>query len=264
MVLRDRTAVVTGSGGTGCGRAIAVRLATDGAAVVVTDIIEAGGHETVQLIQRGGGRAALLRTDLRDEHQVRGLVKFAEDTFGDLTVLVNNASAPFRPEFEMDHWVETAQTEFIGALQATRYAVEAMRRSGGGAIVNIASISALWHGRRTPGGAPAYDAAKAGLLRLTTGLAELAKSDGIRVTCLAPGWIATDGPRQYWESLTPEQRRQRGVPARLLTMTDVANAVVRLATDDSMAGRVVLWWSEDAPRLITWGDRGYHEAIDLV
>jgi len=62
--------------------------------------------------------------------------------------------------------------------------------SGGGAIVNIASISALWHGRRSGGAAPAYDAAKAGLLRLTTGLAGLAESDAIRVNALAPGWIA--------------------------------------------------------------------------
>src|SRR4029077_8013418 len=140
--------------------------------------------------------------------------------------------------------------------------VEAMRRSGGGAIVNIASISALWHGRRTPGGAPAYDAAKAGLLRLTTGLAELAKSDGIRVTCLAPGWIATDGPRQYWESLTPEQRVERGVPSKLLSTAQVGDAVVGLATDRSLLGRVLVGWPDDEPRLIQWGDRGYEQFVE--
>jgi NAD(P)-dependent dehydrogenase (short-subunit alcohol dehydrogenase family) len=262
MVLRDRTAVVTGSGGAGCGRAIAVRLANDGAAVVVTDINETGGEETVRIIQHGGGRAAFFRADVRDEAQVRDLIAFAHETFGDVTVLVNNASGPFRRGFEMEYWAETASTEFIGALHATRYAVDAMRRSGGGAIVNISSISALWHGRRYPGAAPVYDAAKAGLLRLTTGLAELAASDGIRVNCLAPGWISTDGPRQYWESLTPVERRERGVPARLLMTTEIADAVVRLATDDSLAGRVLLWWSDDAPRLIAWADPGYRDAID--
>jgi NAD(P)-dependent dehydrogenase (short-subunit alcohol dehydrogenase family) len=262
MVLRDRSAVVTGSGGAGCGRAIAVRLANDGAAVVVTDINETGGQDTVRLIQDSGGRAAFFRADVRDEAQVRDLVVFANDTFGDVTVLVNNASGPFRPGFEMEYWVETVNTEFVGALHTTRFAVDAMRRSGGGAIVNIASISALWHGRRYPGAAPIYDAAKAGLLRLTTGLAELAKSDGIRVNCLAPGWISTDGPRQYWESLTPAQRLERGVPARLLTTTEIADAVVRLATDEALAGRVLLWWSDDAPRLIAWADPGYRAAID--
>jgi NAD(P)-dependent dehydrogenase (short-subunit alcohol dehydrogenase family) len=138
-----------------------------------------------------------------------------------------------------------------------------MRRHGGWAIVNVSSISALWHGRKTEGRAPAYDAAKAGVLRLTTGLADLASADNIRVNCLAPGWIATDGPRQYWESLTAGQRRERGVPARLLTTAEIASAVVRLATDDSLAGRVLLWWSDDEPQLIAWGDRGYLDALNL-
>jgi len=255
--LHNRTAIVTGSGGAGCGRAIAERFARDAAAVVVTDINDTGGEETVQRIRDGGGRAAFFHADVREEHQVRDLIAFAEDTFGDLAVLVNNASGPFRPGFEMEYWVDTAMTEFIGALHAIRHAVMAMRRARGGAVVNVASISALWHGRRTPGGAPAYDAAKAGLVRLTTSLADLARTDNIRVNCLAPGWIATDGPRQYWESLSPERRQELGVPARLLTTTEIADAVARLATDDSLAGRVLLWWSDDAPRLIAWGDRGY-------
>jgi NAD(P)-dependent dehydrogenase (short-subunit alcohol dehydrogenase family) len=139
-----------------------------------------------------------------------------------------------------------------------------MRRSGGGAIVNITSISALWHGRRFGGAAPAYDAAKAGLLRLTTGLAALADSDGIRVNALAPGWIATDGPRQYWESLTPEQRVERHVPATLLTPAQVADAVFLLANNLALAGRVFVWWSEDSPRLIEWGDRGYAGYADFA
>jgi NAD(P)-dependent dehydrogenase (short-subunit alcohol dehydrogenase family) len=136
-----------------------------------------------------------------------------------------------------------------------------MRRSGGGAVVNIASISALWHGRKTPGGLPGYDVAKAGVIRMTTRLASLAKTDGIRVNCLAPGWIATDGPRQYWESLTPSERVERSLPSRLLTIDQVANAVVRLADDVSLAGRVLVWWSDDAPQLIQWGDRGYRDVI---
>jgi NAD(P)-dependent dehydrogenase (short-subunit alcohol dehydrogenase family) len=140
-----------------------------------------------------------------------------------------------------------------GAVYATRWAIEPMRRGGGGAVVNIASISALWHGRKTPGGLAGYDVAKAGMIRMTTRLASLAESDGIRVNCLAPGWIATDGPRQYWESLTPPERIERGVPSRLLTVDQLSDAVVRLAEDRSLAGRVLVWWSEDVPHLIQWG-----------
>lgn len=264
MILHRRTAVVTGSGGSGCGRAIALRLATEGAGVVVSDTDAAGGEETQRLIEAAGGRAVFRPADVRREVEVRKLLSFAEDRFGPIGLLVNNATAPFQHGYDMEGWLTTAETDFIGPLIATRYAVEAMRRAGqGGAIVNVSSISALWHGRRTPAGAPVYDAAKAGLLRLTTGLAELAKTDKIRVNCLAPGWIATDGPRQYWESLTPEQREERGIPARLLTTAQIADAAVRLATDDSLAGRVLFWWSDDEPKLIEWGDRGYRDAAPI-
>jgi NAD(P)-dependent dehydrogenase (short-subunit alcohol dehydrogenase family) len=260
MIVRGHTAVVTGSGGTGCGRAIAVRLAREGAAVVVSDVNEGGGQETVRLIQADGGRAAFLRTDVRDGRQVRDLIGFAGQTFGDLTILVNNASGPFHPGHEAEYWTETIETELLGTAHGVRYAIDAMRRGSGGAIVNIASISALWHGRRTPGGASGYDTAKAGVIRLTTSLASLAETDRIRVNCLAPGWIATDGPRQYWESLTPEERRERGVPTRLLSTIQVADAVVALISDETLAGRVLVWWSDDSPRLIAWGDPGYRRA----
>jgi len=259
---RNQIVVVTGAGGSGCGRAIANRFARDGAAVVVSDINDAGGHETVRLIEREGGRAVFQRADVRDEREARELVAFGERTFGRVTILVNNASAPFRPGEPLEHWTDTVHTDLLGSMFCTRAAIDAMRRAGGGAIVNIASISALWHGRGTPGGAPAFDVAKAGLIRLTTTLASLATTDHIRVNCLAPGWIATDGPRQYWESLTPAERLERGVPSRLLTTDQIADAVVRLATDTSLAGRVLVWWSEDSPRLIRWGDRGYAEYDD--
>jgi NAD(P)-dependent dehydrogenase (short-subunit alcohol dehydrogenase family) len=256
--------IVTGSGGAGCGSAIARRFANDGAAVVVSDINEQGGDETVQLIRSDGGHAAFLRTDVRVETEVRDLIAFTERTFGRVTTLINNASGPFRPDEPPEYWADTVQTEFLGALHATRYAIEAMQRHGGGAIVNIASISGLWHGRRFPTRAPAYDAAKEGILRLTTTLQYLATTDNIRVNCLAPGWIATDGPRQYWESLTPAERIARGVPSRLLSLDDIANAVTRLATDQTLAGRVLVWWSEDQPCLIKWGDRGYRDTEEIT
>jgi len=261
MADKNRAVIVTGAGGSGCGRSIAVRFAIDGAAVVVSDINDSGGQDTVRLIERHGGRAAYFRADVRNESQVRDLVSFCEATFGGVHVLVNNASAP-RGE-TIDSWTDALETDLLGAVYATRWAIEAMRRNQGGAVVNIASISALWHGRKTAGGFPGYDVAKAGMIRMTTRLAFLADTDGIRVNCLAPGWIATEGPRQYWESLTPVERADRGVPSRLLTTDQIAEAVVRLAEDRALAGRVVVWWSEEAPHLIAWGDRGYRESVEF-
>ncbi len=254
--------IVTGAGGSGCGRSISARFAMDGAAIVVSDIDEAGGQDTVRAIERKGGRATFFRADVRSESRVRELVSFAEATYGGLSVLVNNASAPHGTP-EIESWMDAIETDLLGAMYATRYAVEAMRRGDGGAIVNLASISALWHGRKTPGGIPGYDVAKAGMIRMTTRLAPLAEADGIRVNCLAPGWIGTDEVRNYCESLTPDERGARGVPARLLTTDQISDAVVRLAENRSLTGRVLVWWSEDAPRLIEWGDRGYRDSLDF-
>ena len=98
-----RTVVVTGSGGTGCGRAIAERFANDGAVVVVSDIDEPGAATTVERIRAGVGHAELCRADVRIEDDVRRLIAFVEKTFGPLDVLVNNASGPFRPDAPLDH-----------------------------------------------------------------------------------------------------------------------------------------------------------------
>jgi NAD(P)-dependent dehydrogenase (short-subunit alcohol dehydrogenase family) len=254
--------IVTGAGGSGCGRSIATRFAFDGDAVVVSDIDEAGGRGTALLIERNGGRAAFFPADVRKEAQVKDLVSFAEATFGGVSVLVNNASAPHGDEW-IGSWMDAIETDLLGAIHATRWAVEAMRRGDGGAIVNIASISALWHGRKSPGGIPGYDVAKAGMIRMTTRLASLAETDDIRVNCLAPGWIATDEVRRYWESLTPEERTARSVPSVLLTTDQISEAVVRLAKDRALAGRVLVWWSENAPHLIEWGDRGYRDLVEF-
>src|SRR5262249_59646359 len=100
--------IVTGAGGAGCGRAIAVRFARAGAEVVVSDINEAGGHETARLIEGGGGRAAFFRADVRNESQVRDLVSFAEATFGGVSVLINNASAPHGGE-AIAEWTDSIE-----------------------------------------------------------------------------------------------------------------------------------------------------------
>jgi 15-hydroxyprostaglandin dehydrogenase (NAD) len=258
MDVAGKSVVVTGAGSDGSGRAIARRFAHEGASVVVSDIAEAGGRETVQLIESAGGRAASFPADVRVEEQVRDLLAFAEKTFGGVCVLINNASnTDIHPEEPLEHWADNFPTDVFGTLHGTRIAIDVLRRSGGGAIVNMTSITGLWHGRRNP--VPGYDMAKAAIIRLTTMLAWLGDKENIRVNCLAPGWIASRHVREYWESLTPEQRKQRGVPSRLLSLDEVAGAIFRLATDESLAGRVLVWWSEDSPGLIPFGDRGYTE-----
>ena len=250
--------IVTGAGSDGCGRAIAIRLACEGGAVVVDDIDEAGAAETVRRIESGGGRAMVAACDVRSDDGARALIALAERSFGAPAVVVNNASAPYHPDEPLEHWREAIETDLLGPVCLTRRAIDAMRADGrGGAIVNMCSISALPFGGIKTSAVPAYDAAKAGLMHLTTNLAGLAQTDNIRVNCLVPGWMASKGPREYWESLTPEERKARRVPSRLLSLDEVADIVLRLATDETLYGRAVVWQSEEAPALIPVGDRGH-------
>jgi NAD(P)-dependent dehydrogenase (short-subunit alcohol dehydrogenase family) len=252
MDLRGKVAIVTGSGGRGSGRATARRLAHDGASIVVSDINEQGGLDTVRLISEAGGRASFIRADVGHEKDVRKLVEFAEATYGGLDVMVNNAGSYYHKVLEF--WTETMECNLMGVLYGTLQAVEAMRRRNSGAIVNFGSTSALGFG---PANSPAYDAAKAAVVRLTGGLACLREQYGIRVNCLVPHWIGTEEMLAIVKGMSAEDRRQRKVPDVLLTPEEIADAVVQLATNEQLAGRVMICWGGQPRRLLPYSDPGY-------
>src|SRR5579872_283201 len=256
MTLHDKVAIVTGSGGPGSGRAEARRLAREGCHVVVTDIDEAGGLETTALIHADGGRASFRRADAGVEADVQNLIAFAEATYGGLDIIVNNASAPYRPDAPVDYWFHIVQVDLVGAMYMTRYGMDAMRRRCRGVIINVGSTSALGYGRK-PSGSPGYDAAKAGITRLTTLLGPLGARENIRVNCLVPDWVATPEVKAYWDPLTPEERKQAGAPAVLTSLDEIAQAVVSLIADEKLAGRVLVGWSGEPWGLIPDGDPGY-------
>ncbi len=255
MEIRGKVAVVTGAGGGGSGRVIARRLAREGASVVVSDIIEAGGRETVSQIESSSGRAAFLRADVGLEVDVKALIAFSEKTYGGLDILVNGAG-PYFPGDPLAHWLDTLQANLLGAMYGTLHAIPALRRRGGGAIVNFGSTSAIGHGRKHSA-SPAYDAAKAGVQRLTTTLGWLREKENISVNCLVPDWVATEEVKAYWDMLTPQQRREQGVPDVLTTVEEITDAIVELITDETLAGRVMVWWSGQPRRVIPVGDPGY-------
>ena len=257
MELRGKVAIVTGSGGEGCGRAEAMRLAAEGCSVVVTDINDAGGAETIRLITETGGKAAYCRCDVSRANNVEALVAFAEKTFGGLDILVNNASGPgYKPGAPPEKWLATIEVDLLGAMYGVQFALPAMRRRSGGAIVNVSSTSALTHGpghsKMTP-----YDIAKIGVLRMTTTLSALRESDNVRVICLVPHWVAVPEVKAYWNALTPGQRRARGAPPKLIELDEVAQAVVRLIADENLAGRVLILWDGPRAELIGANDPGY-------
>ncbi|HKA92893.1 MAG TPA: SDR family NAD(P)-dependent oxidoreductase, partial [Acidimicrobiia bacterium] len=172
MDIPGRVAIVTGAG-SGIGRAIALRLAREGAAVVVADVDEDAGGETVAQVEAGGGRAGFVRVDVAREADVRAMVDFALATFGGLDILVNNAGIvvnPAFPEADPEAWMRVLDVNLRGPMLGTFYAIGVMREHGGGAVVNIASLAGVGLG---PHPAPDYAATKAGIVRFSAALAPL-------------------------------------------------------------------------------------------
>ena len=250
MDISDKVALVTG-GGSGIGRGMALRLAREGAAIVVVDIDEEGGRETVRQIETEGGRAAFVRADVASDADVRAMVAFAEESFGGLDVLVNNAGIveaidtqrAFFPDVEPERWIRMLDVNLRGVILGTHYGIQAMRKGDGGAIVNIASGAGIGFG---PQGAPVYAASKAGVVRFSAALATLKDEMNVRVNCICPGWVDTP-MTQRWRDEMPAEEWQALTPAVLLQPEEIADAVVELIHDDSLAGRVMLCY-EGVPR----------------
>jgi NAD(P)-dependent dehydrogenase (short-subunit alcohol dehydrogenase family) len=228
MELDGKVAVVTGAARE-TGRTIALRLAAEGATVVVADRDTEHGERTAETIRARGGRARFAETDVTDDDALARLIDSAGPQ-----VLVNNTGgwgAANYPEATPAQWTATLDLNLRSAMLATQLALEPMRAAGGGAVVNIASSAGI----DTPAYAsPEYAAAKAGLIRFTTSLADL---PGVRVNCLVPDWILTERAEGELARMTEAERAAAPEP---IPMDVVADAVLALATDDSLAGRVLV------------------------
>jgi NAD(P)-dependent dehydrogenase (short-subunit alcohol dehydrogenase family) len=240
MDIAGRVALVTGAG-SGIGRAIAVRLAREGAAVVVADVDDGPGHETVGQIEAESGGAAYVHVDVARDADVRAMVDFAVTTFGGLEIAVNNAGIvvdPAFPDTEPDAWMRVLDVNLRGSMLGTYYAIDAMRERGGGAIVNVASLAGVGLGSHP---APDYAATKAGVVRFSAALAPLRETLGVRVNCICPDWVDTPMSRRSRARMTPEEEAV-AVPARILPPEEIADAAVELVHDDALAGRVMACW----------------------
>jgi meso-butanediol dehydrogenase / (S,S)-butanediol dehydrogenase / diacetyl reductase len=188
--LAGKTAVVTGTGGRGIGRAIAVKFALEGANVVGCDLNVEGAEETVRLVKQAGGQMISLQPmDLREEAAVEGLMGAAEDMFGPIDILCNSAASPRLGgplQIELKDFELTLTGCVCAPWMAIKHAVP--RMTEGGAIINIASIAATGTATLDNTGVVfAYGVAKAALVHMTQRLAIELASNGIRVNCISPG-----------------------------------------------------------------------------
>ncbi len=229
--LTDKVALVTGSS-RGIGRAIATRLAADGAKVVVNYRSDAAAAEAVLAdIRSAGGDAIAVGGDAADGTAAEQLVKAAIDRFGRLDIVVNNAGVTrdtLLMKMRDEDWDTVLTTNLRSVFVVSRAATRLMVRQRSGRIVNITSIAGLGGNA----GQTNYAAAKAGIVGFTKSLAKEVGPRGITVNAVAPGYVLTDLTRDLPDSLLDDVRRLTPL-GRLGTCDDVAAAVAFLASDDA-------------------------------
>ncbi|HEU5066106.1 MAG TPA: SDR family oxidoreductase [Gaiellaceae bacterium] len=255
MEVNEKVAVVTGAAA-GIGRAIAKRLAKKGAYVVVVDIDADWGREAVGEIRAAGGQAAFANFDVSSDEGVQEMIGVAVSRFGGLHILVNNAFMGSRdhfPDAPPEKWSRVLDVALRGTMLGIQYGITEMKRSGYGAIVNVSSVAGLGS---QPHSYPEYAAAKAAVIRLTECLAPLAAERNIRINCIAPDWTETEFVRERFEGMTTLERAEardgfgRPPPARFLKPEEVAAGALELISDDTLAGRTLVMWCGEPPRLL--------------
>jgi NAD(P)-dependent dehydrogenase (short-subunit alcohol dehydrogenase family) len=235
MRLEGKVAVITGAG-SGIGRETAVLFAGEGARVVVADVNEDGGRETVDAVREAGGEAILVHADVSRAADAEAMVAAAEAAYGRLDVLFNNAGISHARDddavsTEEEVWDLTMAVNLKGVFLGCKYGIPALRRAGGGSIVNTASFVAVL-GAATP--QLAYTASKGGVLAMTRELAVIHARENIRVNALCPGPLRTELLMKYLDTEPKRQRRLVHIPmGRFGEAAEIARAALFLASDES-------------------------------
>jgi NAD(P)-dependent dehydrogenase (short-subunit alcohol dehydrogenase family) len=235
MRLKDKVALITGAG-SGIGRQTALLFAKEGAAVVAVDVNENAAGETVSLVKQGGGRAIASKADVSKARDCEQMVAAAEKAFGRLNVLFNNAGIMHSNDDDAvstteEVWDLTMAINAKGVFLGCKYGIPALKRAGGGSVINTASFVAKM-GAATP--QIAYTASKGAVLSMTRELAVIHARQNIRVNALCPGPLKTELLMSFLNTEAKKQRRLVHIPmGRFGEAHEIAKAALFLASDES-------------------------------
>ncbi|HSS51556.1 MAG TPA: glucose 1-dehydrogenase [Thermoanaerobaculia bacterium] len=235
MRLENKVALITGAG-SGIGRETALLFAREGARVVVVDVNDAAGEAVVDEVKAAGGEAVYVHADVSKAADAEAMIRAAEANFGKLDVLFNNAGISHPQDddavtTEEEVWDLTMNINLKGVFLGCKYGIPALRRAGGGSIINTASFVAVL-GAATP--QLAYTASKGGVLAMTRELATLHARENIRVNALCPGPLRTELLMKYLDTEEKRQRRLVHIPmGRFGEAREIAKAALFLASDES-------------------------------
>lgn len=235
MRLRDKVALITGAG-SGIGMEAALLFSSEGAGIVAVDVNDDAGKETVKQVEAKGGKAIYVHADVSKGDDCNKMVATAEQTFGKLNILFNNAGIMDSNDdnamtTEEAVWERTMAINLKGVFLGCKYGIPALKRAGGGSIINTASFVAVL-GAATP--QLAYTASKGGVLSMTRELAVIHAREGIRVNALCPGPLRTELLMKFLNTEQKKQRRLVHIPmGRFGEAREIAKAALFLASDDS-------------------------------
>ncbi|MGI9602537.1 MAG: glucose 1-dehydrogenase [Acidimicrobiales bacterium] len=235
MRLADKTALITG-GGSGIGAATARRFTEEGAQVAVVDVNGPAAEVVAAEIRDAGGEAIAVAADVAAPAEAEAMVATTEEAFGKLDVVFNNAGIMHADDGDAEStdetiWDLTMEVNLKGVWLGCRYAIPALRRAGGGSIINTASFVALM-GAATP--QIAYTASKGGVLAMTRELAVIHGRENIRVNALCPGPLHTELLMKVLDTDEKKDRRMVHIPmGRFGQAVEIADAALYLASDES-------------------------------
>ena len=233
--LQSKVAIVTGAGssgeGVGNGKATAVLFAREGAKVLLVDAAIDRAEETRAMIAAEGGEASVFQADVTKADDCRSMVETAVERYGRLDILDNNVGISIRAdvlEVTEEQWDHIMAVNVKSIMLGSKYAIPAMIKNGGGAIINISSIAGLRANSSTP-----YTTSKAAVVGITFAMAGDHGRDNIRVNCIAPGLVYTPMVAPRMDTDLRERRREAAPLGTEGTAWDVASAAVFLASDEA-------------------------------